>query len=352
MSGKGNDMATENPRWKRRPEDSNWGDFGPDDQFGRANWLTPDVVRKGLAEGKEGLSFCLSLPLDYPGGNAMNPGRHPPILKPTLRRGKPSYGYEMRCEDPTMTDVLNDDLVILTLQYSTQWDALGHVGSMFDIDGNGRLQRVFYNGFRGGVDIVGPIAADNDTQSTVVAHALGIERLAERSMQGRGVMIDLVHHLGRERTAVGYDQLMRVLDADRVEVEQGDMICLHTGLSTMILEMAKKPDGPLLLKSCPVLDGRDQKLLRWITDSGIVAIAADNYAVELNPGRDQQACCSYLPLHEHCLFKLGIPLGELWYFDELARWLRQNGRTRFLLTAPPLRLPGAVGSPVTPIATV
>jgi hypothetical protein len=45
-------------------------------------------------------------------------------------------------------------------------------------------------------------------------------------------------------------------------------------------------------------------------------------------------------------------LGELWYFTELAAWLRTNGRTRFLLTAPPLRLPGAVGSPATPVATV
>ena len=59
-----------------------------------------------------------------------------------------------------------------------------------------------------------------------------------------------------------------------------------------------------------------------------------------------------LPLHEHCLFKNGIHLGELWYLTELAAWLRAAGRHRFLLTAPPLRLPGAVGSPVTPVATV
>lgn len=44
--------------------------------------------------------------------------------------------------------------------------------------------------------------------------------------------------------------------------------------------------------------------------------------------------------------------GELWYLHELAGWLREHGRSRFLLTAPPLRLPGIVGSPVTPIATV
>ena len=59
-----------------------------------------------------------------------------------------------------------------------------------------------------------------------------------------------------------------------------------------------------------------------------------------------------LPLHEHCLFRLGVNLGELCYLGGLARWLRSQNRSRFILTAPPLRLPGAVGSPVTPIATV
>jgi hypothetical protein len=47
-----------------------------------------------------------------------------------------------------------------------------------------------------------------------------------------------------------------------------------------------------------------------------------------------------------------VNLGEIWYLSELAQWLRRNGRSRFLLTAPPLRLPGAVGSPLTPVGTV
>ncbi len=52
------------------------------------------------------------------------------------------------------------------------------------------------------------------------------------------------------------------------------------------------------------------------------------------------------------VFLIGVHLGELWYFAELAEWSRNNARSRFLLTAPPLRLTGAVGSPVTPVATV
>ena len=80
---------------------------------------------------------------------------------------------------------------------------------------------------------------------------------------------------------------------------------------------------------------------------------ADNYAVEGLVGATATASRhSLLPIHHLCLFKLGVPLGELWYLHELAAWLREHGRSRFLLTAPPLRLPGVVGSPVTPVATV
>jgi hypothetical protein len=84
----------------------------------------------------------------------------------------------------------------------------------------------------------------------------------------------------------------------------------------------------------------------------VAAIAADNYAVESFPPprtlHDEPA----LPLHRLCLFELGVHLGELWWLGELAAHLRARGRSRFLLTAPPLRLPGATGSPLTPIATV
>jgi len=95
---------------------------------------------------------------------------------------------------------------------------------------------------------------------------------------------------------------------------------------------------------------------KWIADSGLAAIAADNLAVERSSTLGADPRLPHrgpaLPLHEHCLFKLGIHLGELWYLTELAAWLRESRRSRFLLTAPPLRLPGAAGSPVTPVATV
>src|SRR3984893_3208821 len=118
----------ENPRWKRRPPGSTWGDWGPDDQLGRLNLLTSEKVLKGIAEVREGRTFCLSMPLDYPGGTAINPRRHPPELRPTVREGRPNMALPLRCYDPTALDIMCDDQVLLTLQYSTQWDSLAHVG--------------------------------------------------------------------------------------------------------------------------------------------------------------------------------------------------------------------------------
>jgi kynurenine formamidase len=165
-------------------------------------------------------------------------------------------------------------------------------------------------------------------------------------------MVDLRAHCGDARETVGYERLMSIMKADGVEVEQGDMLLLHTGFAQRLLDWGRKPEPAQVHAICAVLDGRDARLLQWIADSGIAALIADNYAVEAHPTDKPPGRCATLPLHEHCLFKLGVPLGEIWYLTELAQWLRANARSRFLLTAPPLRLPGAVGSPATPIATV
>jgi hypothetical protein len=330
-------------RWKRRPEGSTWGDFGPDDRIGRLNLLTPETVRRAVAEVREGAVFCLSLPLDYPGGSVLAPHRHPPRLAATERRGRPFFNYRFGDEQPGACDIGCDDAVLLCTQYSTQWDSLAHIGEAFDADGDGEAELVYYNGFRAGAE-----PGEAGERGPREAAPLGIEHMAAAGVQGRGVMIDLEAHFGRARRLVGYDDLMRVMEEDRVTVEPADFLCLHTGFARLVLDMARQPDGEALRRACAVLDGADERLLRWIGDSGVVAICADNYAVEAIPSRSRTA---YVPLHAHCLFKLGVHLGELWYLSELSAWLRARGRSRFLLTAPPLRLPGAVGSPVTPVAT-
>lgn len=361
-------------RWKQRPTGSNWGDFGPDDQLGRANLIGPEQVLKGIQEVREGWSLCLSLPLDYPGGNELNVRRKPPQLRPTRRDDIPYVNYPLGHIYPGSTDVVSDDQVLLSLQYSTQWDSLAHVGTLFDTEGDGHLQTTYYNGYRGHEHILGPqdhgIPCSDGNESPPryqpvccagraadesVARALGVENLAVKGMQGRGVLVDLARVYGTEFRDIGYKELMHAMEQTGASVEPGDMLLLRTGFAELVLSMQRQPDGHRLHNSCSALDGSDEKLLQWITDSGIAALAADNYAVERHPPRrapTDGSPYSVLPLHEHCLFKLGLPLGELWYLKELSDQLHASGRTRFLLTAPPLRLPGAIGSPVTPIATL
>src|SRR5437667_105111 len=205
------------PRWKQRPPGSNWGEFGPDDQRGRMNLVTREIV--------------------------------------------------------------------------------------------------FYNGFRAGADVrpapenaaAEPWARYEGTQ----ARALGIENLAEHGAQGRGVLVDLNRHFGRQRHAVTYDDLSKILEKDAVEIEKGDMVCLYTGFADVVLELKKNPDPKLLHGTCSGLDGRDERLLQWISDSGLACLIADNYAVEIIPtSLASPRPYASMPLHEHCIFKNGIHLGE------------------------------------------
>jgi kynurenine formamidase len=214
---------------------------------------------------------------------------------------------------------------------------------------------VYYNGYRAGSDLVGPEddAGGDGGPHRCFARHLGLEHMAFHGVQGRGVLVDLRHHLGDEWRGVDLKLLQEIMAADDVVVEPGDMLLLHTGYATKVLEWGKDPDPRGLMTTSSWLDARDDALLEWIAESQISALVADNYAVEGLLGKDRDPSRhSFLPIHHLCLFKLGVPLGELWYLHELAAWLREHGRSRFLLTAPPLRLPGAVGSPVTPVATV
>jgi kynurenine formamidase len=349
-------------RWQQRPDGSTWGDWGDDDELGRVNLMTPEKVLQGVREVEAGVSFCLSLPLDFPGGNALNQRRYPPRVAPTEDMdGNAGTFYNIRMSempdfgDPKYVDVWADDVVTMSLQYSTQWDSLAHVGAEFDADGDGVDEAVYYNGYRAGTDLVGPhddAAGDGSGHGSFARH-LGLEHMAFHGVQGRGVLVDLAHHLGHDWTAVGLDTLLEVMAKDDVVVEPGDVLLLHTGFATEILAMERNPDPRRIFTMCSYLDAHDDALLDWIAESQIAGLVADNYAVEGLLGKDRDPSRhSFLPIHHLCLFKLGVPLGEMWYLDELATWLREHDRSRFLLTAPPLRLPGIVGSPVTPIATV
>ncbi|WP_210731748.1 cyclase family protein [Sphingomonas sp. PAMC26645] len=314
------------------------------------NLLTPQKILEGAREVVAGRSFCLSLPLDLPGGNVGNLRRHPPRLFAAVQDEASVYNRVVG------TSVVSDDAVLLYTQYSTQWDSFAHAGSLFDADDDGIAEPVYYNGWRAGETVVAPTETPGVEPWARFegphAHELGVDAFAVTGLQGRGVLVDLHARYGRDQHAVTGDELLRIMAEDRISVEPGDILCLYTGYDGVILEMGGRPTRDALHGTCSGLDGGDPQLQDWIRESGVAAIASDNRAVEIMPSPRAASGGISAPLHELCLFKLGIPLGEMWMLHELADWLRTNGRSRFLLTAPPLRLPGAVGSPVSPVATV
>ena len=89
--------------------------------------------------------------------------------------------------DPRYVDVWADDVVTLSLHYSTQWDSLAHVGAEFDADGDGVEEPVYHNGYRAGVDLVGPTAdaRGDGSPHSCFAHHLGLEHMAYHGVQGR-----------------------------------------------------------------------------------------------------------------------------------------------------------------------
>lgn len=130
-------------RWKERPEGSNWGEFGEDDQRGRMNLLTPERRLAALKEVKAGQVFCLSHPLDRPGGSVLNEFRKPPVFHPVKRSGHVYFNLAMSETNARYTDVGSDEAIFFYSQYSTHWDGFAHKGSVFDADGDGVEEKVF-----------------------------------------------------------------------------------------------------------------------------------------------------------------------------------------------------------------
>ena len=351
-------------RWKQRPDGSTWGDWGDDDELGRINLLTPEKVLQGVREVQAGITFCLSLPLDFPGGTVLNQRRHPPRLAPTEdMEGTPDVFYNVHMSempdfgDPKYVDVWADDVVTLSLQYSTQWDSLAHVGAEFDADGDGVEEAVYYNGYRAGTDLVGPSddAARRRQRPPLLRQAPrprahGVPRRAGPRRPRRSRAPPRPRLAGRRPRR----RSQEIMAADGVVVEPGDMLLLHTGFATKVLEWDRNPDPRkifthVLLPRCArrrrcSSGSPTRRSRRWsptTTRSRACSARTRTRAATRSCRSTTCACSSSASRSASCGTSTSWPT-----------WLREHGRSRFLLTAPPLRLPGIVGSPLTPIATV
>ena len=124
------------PKYKdlKRPDETglplSWGTWGPEDQVGTLNNITPETVVEAARQVKRGVRFNLDLPLHFPFGEVLPNAHHG-------GRRAPEQTLIVRNRDNLL--VRDDKLDDFWLQGSSQWDGLTHMGDA----GQG-----FYNGVR------------------------------------------------------------------------------------------------------------------------------------------------------------------------------------------------------------
>jgi kynurenine formamidase len=91
--------------------------------------------------------------------------------------------------------------------------------------------------------------------------------------------------------------------------------------------------------------GPADEMVEWLWNLHVAAVAADNPGLDAWPPTPEHGW-----MHFHLLPLLGMPIGELWYLEELAADCAQDGVYEFMLTSAPLNLPGGVGSPPNALA--
>jgi Predicted metal-dependent hydrolase len=215
-----------------------------------------------------------------------------------------------------------DDIIIMGLQASTQWDGLAHVG----YDG------YFYNGM--------PAGALNNFQG---ASRNDIAQVATK-LVSRGVLLDIAGLKGVEVLPDSYEITTADVEAAQerqgVRVESGDIACIRTGWTKYFREGDRqKYVGPT---AGPGLD-----LCRWIHDSEIAALALDQSNGEVWPTPVPGAT---IPVHQVMIRDIGLTLGEMFDFEALKADCEADGVWEFLFVSNGLLVTGAVGTPLSPVA--
>src|SRR5580693_9635256 len=182
-----------------------------------------------------------------------------------------------------------DDVIAMPLQCSTQWDGLGHI---FD---HGKA----WNG-----------------------------RDAARTVTSDGFAITAEH-------------LTTTAAAHGVTVGRGDLVLVRTGQYARAL---REGWGNYAGGAAP---GLSFTTAGWLHRTEIAAVATDTWGFEVRPNEFDDA---FQPLHQVAIPHLGLLIGEMWALEELADDCAADGVYEFFLTAAPLPITGAVGSPVNPIA--
>lgn len=303
---------------------SNWGRWGPQDELGTLNFITPERVLAARSEIRAGEVCSLAIPFGASGPQRGGMGRFNPIHL-MLRDGgdalsgafRDFYGGADRHIRGT------DDLIIMPLQCATQWDSLAHI--IHDDH--------LYNGYS---------AAEVSSSG---AKRNSIDKAAGR-VAGRGVLLDLPRVKGRAWLEPGEGLTSADLDeaaaAEGAEVREGDIVLVRTGQLASV--RARGDWGDYAGGPAP---GLALDALEWVHERRIAALATDTWGAEVRPNQTPDV---FQPFHIVAIVYMGLLIGEIFDLENLAERCAADGHYGFLFSALPLPITGAVGSPVNPMA--
>ncbi|MDQ1618014.1 MAG: hypothetical protein QOE19_583 [Actinomycetota bacterium] len=309
------------------PIPNNWGRWGAQDEKGTTNLITPEAIVHAASLIRSGRVFSMAIPID-----SQAPVHH---TRPKAMRLNTLTGADFVVGAPAANAMVpgqqwTDDIIIMALQGSTQWDGLAHL--MRDY--------MMYNGWWSGLVTAAGGAARN-----------GIEHQRE-SLVGRGVLLDVCRHRGgapmKGGDAIHAEELDEVARSQGVELRPGDIVLIRTGYLGVWYglqgDRAKEAEWlatqPGLASSC----------VQWCADKDVAALAVDNWAIDVVPFVDPEE--PPFPFHQTAIPGLGLSCGEFFWLDDLAAACAEEKRYEFFVSAPPMYVVNGSGSMVNPVAVL
>ncbi len=171
------------------------------------------------------------------------------------------------------------------------------------------------------------------------SYAAGVQQYAAETIAPvlrRAVLLDIAGMQGAAPLAEDFEVRPEHLEAAGrgVEIRPGDVVLLRTGWAAYYGEPARfLPRGR---SPGPSLDGA-----RWLSARGVFAAGSDTLTFEKVPAET-------MPVHVHLLVESGIHIMECLNLEELAA----AGVRECLFVAAPLKIRGATGAPMRPVAVV
>lgn len=288
--------------------------FGEDDQIGMLNVLTEDMSNAVMARADLSRSFDLAVDffIGMP-AYTLNGDPHYQICLTHAPPGNVNEGVVA----PDQKAGFTGDVISMYTHTGTHLDTLNHLGY-----GN-----LIWNGY----------SAETDLGSRHW-NKCGAEHIPP--ILTRGVLLDFPKVLGVESLensyGIGADDIHRALDFAGLELQVGDVVLFRTGRMQYWPDLDKYADGFLF-------PGLNLEGATVLAEAGAVIVGSDCMAPEQSPSAIPDNFC---PVHSYLLATCGVMLAENVWLEDLSA----AGVYEFAFSAAPLKLTGATGAPVRPVA--